>query len=194
VFKKSKHDGTYTVQWHSDNTFTINVIVAPTTDIKLYASSYHLTNPAYAGGCFQYNSATSPQTYDGNTQVVILPAGQTGTRTVTVQLPSTCYNEQVDLYYGDAEGNPLNGEVGGRGHDAYGYVSGSIMLTALNPACQGGKGGGSTTPTTPTAHAAVAPAATLVDTGANTGVTSILAGALIAAALFVATRRTAISK
>lgn len=181
---------TFTVVWNHDNTFTINVTVAPTSDVQLFASSYHLTNPAYAGGCFVYDSATSPQTYDDNTQTITIAKGFTGTKTVTVVLPTTCYNEQVDLYYGQ-NGQPLNDTVGGRGHDNYGYIAGNIMLTSLNPACnpQPVTPVTTTTPSTPQVLGASTTQPSLVDTGLKVSMVSVLAFLTLASALFVATRR-----
>jgi len=190
------YGGSFAVKWNSDNTFTITVAKALPAEVDMFASSYHLTNPDYAGGCFQYNSVTSPQDWDNNTQIVSLPQSFVGTKTVTVVLPETCYNEQVDLYFGrniDGVMSPLNGQVGGRGHDAYNWISGNIMLTEKNPACVGGKGGGPTTPTTPETPGVVAPATvvtpTLTNTGLNVRLTSVIAAAFIVAAGYVFTRR-----
>lgn len=200
---KTKNGGTFTAKWDNGNTFTITVTTAPTEDITLYASSYHLTSDLYKGGCFSYNPATgtSPQTYDNNTQTITIPAGFTGTKTVTVVLPDACYNEQVDLYFGNAQGQPLNGTVTSRGHDAYGYIAGNIMLTSLNQACAGGKGGGPTTPTTPTTPSsngqvlgATTTAPALTNTGLNIRFTGIIAAALLATAAFVFTRRNSVQE
>jgi hypothetical protein len=199
------HGGAFAVKWNSDNTFTITVTKALPAEVDMFASSYHLTNPNYAGGCFRYNSVTSPQEWDSNTQVVSLPQDFVGTKTVTVVLPETCYNEQVDLYFGrniDGVMSPLNGQVGGRGHDAYNWIAGNIMLTANNPACIGGKGGGPTTPpttpTTPETPVVVTPAAvvtpTLTNTGLNIRLTSVIAAAFIVAAGYVFSRRSKASE
>lgn len=194
---KSSNGGTFNVKWDNGTTFTINVTTTPLSDITLYASSYHLTSDLYKGGCFSHdpNTGTSPQTYDGNTQTLTLKAGVTGSQTVTLAMPDNCYNEQADLYFGDSQGNPLNGTVTSAGHDNYGFIAGGIMLTANNPACAPGKGGGPTTPTTPqvlSATTTVVP--TLTNTGMNIRFTGVLATALLTAAAYVFTRRNKVSE
>jgi hypothetical protein len=201
---QSKNGGVFTVKWDNGHTFTITVTTAPRYDVTLFASSYHISGDAYKGGCFG-QPGTTPQTYDGNTQTITLPAGKTDPVTVNVVLPETCYNEQVDLYYGKnvyGKPTPLNGPVDSNGHNAYGYIAGNFMLTSMNDACVGGKGGGPTTPpttpTTPETPVVVTPAAvvtpTLTNTGLNIRFTSVIAAAFIVAAGYVFSRRSKASE
>lgn len=207
VVTTTQKGNTFQAKWNNDNTFTLTVTQPMTRDVTLYISDYKLTSPDYKGGCFSTDakSGTYPQTWV-NTSTVTLPKDFSGTKTVSVELPATCENVQVDLYSGDAYGKPLNSTVTKAGHNNYGYIAGNIMLSEKNPACQPGRGGEEPTPTptptpetpvTPTsAPAAVttAPAATLVDTGINVWVISALAALTASTAAFIATRRTTANK
>lgn len=188
-----KTDGLKVV-WDGAGTFEITPTHPLQQDVTLYLSDYILTNPNYDGGCFSHDAShgTFPQTMY-KSQTVTIPAGTCKTITVTIPLPDACNNVQVDLYRG-----PELTTVGQAGHDNNGFISGGIVKTDATPACPtpptGGKGGGMPTPpvtTTAQPTPPSKPTALLTDTGANTAVTSALAGLLMGAALFVSRRRPA---
>lgn len=201
-----KGQNSFSATWNGDNTFTITAAKPLASNVQLFASDYVLTSPDYKGGCFSHDASTgtSPQTWF-KTETIVLNKGFVGSKTVTVALPTTCENVQADLYWGKADSEngimPLNDTVTSAGHDQYGYIVGNIMQTALNPACKPGQGSetpSTPTPTTPvtpvTPVVAVAPAATLVDTGVKVSLVSIIASITAAAAIFVGTRRTKVTK
>lgn len=190
--------------WNKSDTFTVKTKTgAPLcNDITLYGSSYVLTNPAYKGGLFGA-PGSYPQTLY-KTVTVTLPKDTKDVNTTVVVPLSPCGNQQVDLYYG-----PEITTVGAAGHGKQ-YLNGNIITPFNETSCEGGKGGGDTTPVTPTnptptdttpaptpatAVVTTAPvAATLTDTGTNTLVTSILASFFIAVAVFVTGRRNKVSE
>ena len=201
----TKGQDSFKTVWNDDNTFTITVATPLKQKMQFFVSDYVLTSPDYKGGCFKRDASfgTYPQTWY-KTETVVLDKGFSGTKTVSVELPTTCENVQVDLYWGKTDSYsgvlPLNSTVDVNGHDKYGYIQGNIMQTAKNPACQPGQGGGETppvvvTPTpTPAAPVATPAAPTLVDTGLKVSLVSILAAVTAAAAVFVGTRRTKVSE
>jgi hypothetical protein len=208
TYDTSSKQGSFTATWNDDNTFTVKVTTPLTKNVTVYVSDYILTSSLYQGGCFSRDAATGtyPQTWF-KTETYTLAKNFVGTKTLSVDLPTTCANLQVDLYYGKADSSlgmvPLNDSVTQKGHDDYNFITGNIMATANNPACAPGKGSETpvtpvtpVTPTTPqvlststTTPATAAVADQLTDTGLNIWVTSLLAAATMASAIFVATRK-----
>jgi hypothetical protein len=192
------NNSTFVATWNDDNTFTVTAAKPLTKKVQLFVSDYFLTSAAYKGGCFSRDvtAGTTPQTWNA-TQTYTLAKGWTGTQTLSVALPTTCANVQVDLYTGKVDSTqgivPLNGTVDSNGHDAYGYIAGNIMMTAKNPACAPTTPVTPVVPVTPTTPQVLAASTTapaqLSDTGLNIWVTSLLAVATIAGAVFVARKR-----
>jgi LPXTG-motif cell wall-anchored protein len=182
------------VVWNGSDTFTVTPKSKLKSDIKLFGSSYILTNPDFKNVCFSYDPAmgTFPQTVF-KTVVTVLPQGMTPyqSKVITVPMPDKCNNVQVDLYLGK-DGQELT-TVGPRGHDEYNNLAGNIVQPFSTTKCEVGRGGD--TPVTPQ----VLPAATvaqpeLANTGTKTLVASAIAGLLIALSAVVATRRTAVKE
>jgi LPXTG-motif cell wall-anchored protein len=187
-------DATLSVVWNGSDTFTVTPKSPLKNDVKLFASSYILTNPDFKNVCFTYDPAfgTSPQVVF-KTVVTVLPKGMSpyDTKVITVPMPDKCNNVQVDLYYGK-DGQELT-TVGQYGHDGYGNLAGNIVQPFSTTKCEVGRG--SETPTTPQVLAATTVAKPeLANTGTQTLVTSIVAGLLIALSAVVATRRATVKE
>jgi len=186
-----------TATWNGSDTFTVKSKSGGNfcKDVTLYGSSYILTSPDYKGGLFGA-VGTAPQTLyksvtvtlkQGTNGTVSIDQYHTAPTTVVVPL-SPCGNQQVDLYYG-----PEVTTVTTAGHGSQ-YIAGNIITPFNTNACvTGGQGGETPTPpaVTPQVEAAatVVPAAQLTDTGLNIWVTSLLAVATMASAIFVSRKK-----
>lgn len=104
----------------------------------------------YNGNGFFGNLTAYPQPLF-DTTTVNLAAGKAGTTDLTVNLPNSCNNTQVDVYFGN-----VISTVGPQGHGTYNLGSQVYKSTGTCPVV-GGRGGGNG-PTAPTATAPMSPA------------------------------------
>ena len=114
------------VTWKSNS----NVTVATANnkplcnDVTLFFSSYTMPDN-YNGQPFTHNPTASPQTIFGNATAV-LKKGEAKATTMAIELPESCKNIQVDVYYA-----PKIETVGSNGHGNQ-YISGKIIKKAQN--------------------------------------------------------------
>ena len=114
-------------------------------DEDIYFSSYIM--PAdYNGQGFAGNTTAYPQTIFSSDHVVT-PKNQPVDEAITIQLPDSCNNTQVDVYYA-----PEIQTVGPNGHGTQNILSQVYPSTGScsNGGGTGGMGGGPTTPPAPT--------------------------------------------
>lgn len=110
-------------------------------DVTVYFSSY--TMPAgYDGKGFFGNPTAYPQDLFGASDSAVLKAGTDGAVLLTVGLPDSCENIQVDVYYG-----PEITLVGSNGHGTQNILSDVYLKDDSGCDEQPGQGGGE--PTTP---------------------------------------------
>jgi hypothetical protein len=144
-------------------------------DVTVYLSSYSL--PATYDNSGAFNDSALPQRLYSSSSAV-LSKGTSGGETITVDVPDACVPYQLDLYYG-----PEVTSVTATSDHGSQLIYGNI-IKATETNCAGGKGAGpaETTPTAPEV-AATPVAATLSDTGTQSGLVSIIAGVLLVGAM-----------
>lgn len=119
------------VTWQADDTVSVHTVdYAPLcSDVTVYFSSYIL--PAnYNGQGFGGNPTSYPQNIYSSVSGV-LSAGTDGSQTLGLNLPDSCNNTQVDVYYA-----PELTIIGAAGHSNQ-YISGYIIPSTgtCKPTC-----------------------------------------------------------
>ncbi|MFZ1250445.1 MAG: LPXTG cell wall anchor domain-containing protein [Candidatus Microsaccharimonas sp.] len=129
------------IQWVSNNHVTIKTKdAAPLCDdVTIFFSSYVMPSN-YNGQGFYGNPTAYPQ-YKFSSDLVTLTKGTDGSSELKVELPVSCHNVQLDVYYG-----PEIETVGSNGHGTQNIES--RVLLSDGP-CDNGNGNGGGEPTTP---------------------------------------------
>lgn len=109
------------VTWNSNSNVTVATVGNKPlcNDVTVFFSSYTMPDN-YNGKPFTNNPTASPQTIFGNATAV-LKKGETKATTMAIELPESCKNIQVDVYYA-----PKIETVGPKGH-ANQYITGKII-------------------------------------------------------------------
>ncbi len=114
------------VTWNTNGNVTVgtkdNKMLC--NDVTLFFSSYTMPDN-YNGQPFMHNPTASPQTIFGNATAV-LKKGEAKTVAMAINLPESCKNIQVDVYYA-----PKIETVGSNGHGNQ-YISGKIINKTQN--------------------------------------------------------------
>ncbi len=109
------------VTWNSNSNVTVKTASNKPlcNDVTVFFSSYTMPDN-YNGQPFMHNPTASPQTIFGNATAV-LKKGEAKATTMAIEMPKSCKNIQVDVYYA-----PKIETVGSNGHGEQ-YISGKII-------------------------------------------------------------------
>lgn len=109
------------VTWNSNSNVTVKTANNKPlcNDVTVFFSSYTMPDN-YNGQPFMHNPTASPQTIFGNATAV-LKKGEAKATTMAIEMPKSCKNIQVDVYYA-----PKIETVGSNGHGEQ-YISGKII-------------------------------------------------------------------
>lgn len=115
-----------TVAWNSNSNVTVGTKGDKPlcNDVNIFFSSYTMPDN-YNGQPFTGNPTASPQTIFGNTSVV-MKKGENKKVTLAIDLPASCKNIQVDVYYA-----PKIETVTSKGHGNQ-YISGKIIKKTVD--------------------------------------------------------------
>lgn len=166
------------VTWNANDSVTVKTVgdKALCADTKLYFSSYTMPDNYDGTG---FGGPTSYPQQLLKTETAVLKAGTNGKTTMTVKIPESCKNMQIDLYYG-----PEITVVTAAGHGAQ-YISGKVLskttstCAVVPPVVPQEE---AQTPATPAPVVVVAaPVTTLPSTGMGAGMVLALAGTMVVA-------------
>jgi len=109
------------VTWKTNGSVTVGTTSNKPlcNDVTLFFSSYTMPDN-YNGQPFTHNPTASPQTIFDNASAV-MKKGEAKTVAMNINLPESCKNTQVDVYY-----PPKIETVGSNGHGEQ-YISGKII-------------------------------------------------------------------
>jgi hypothetical protein len=109
------------VTWKNNSNVTVGTVSNKPlcNDVTLFFSSYTMPD-SYNGQPFMHNPTASPQTIFDNVTAV-MKKGEAKTISLDINLPESCKNTQVDVYYA-----PKIETVGSNGHGNQ-YISGKII-------------------------------------------------------------------
>lgn len=115
-----------TVAWNSNSNVTVGTKGDKPlcNDVNIFFSSYTMPDN-YNGQPFTGNPTANPQTIFDNSSIV-MKKGESKKVTLTIKLPESCKNIQVDVYYA-----PKIEVVGPKGH-ANQYISGKIIKKTVD--------------------------------------------------------------
>ncbi len=115
-----------TVAWNTNGNVTVGTKSDQPLcdDVNVFFSSYTMPDN-YNGKPFANNPTASPQTIFDNTSVV-MKKGENKKITLKINLPESCKNTQVDVYYA-----PKIETVTSKGHGNQ-YISGKIISKTQN--------------------------------------------------------------